>query len=186
MIEHYDYLFKTMVQGDDEVGKETSMRNYTKTWFREDYKMTIGAGFLTKSIEVETKDGVKVCKLQIWIMSEQHRFSSIRPMYYRGTSGVFLMFDLANHLTFERLPNWIKEVKENLKIEIPILIVGNKSDLVDQRVVSKDEIEQFIKEYNLESIEVSAKTGTGLDESFRFLARLMIENFNNIRKLLIH
>ena len=85
-----------------------------------------------------------------------------------------------------RSPKWIKEVKENSKYEIPILIVGNKSDLYNQRIVSKDEIEQFTKENNLQYTEISAKTGESVEESFYTLTRLMVEGFSNKRKALIH
>ncbi|GAH76955.1 unnamed protein product, partial [marine sediment metagenome] len=64
------------------------------------------------------------------------RFSSIRPMYYRGSLGAVLVFDLTNYASFEHLPQWIEEVRASIKEEIPVLLVGNKSDLIDQRVVS--------------------------------------------------
>ena len=89
-------------------------------------------------------------------------------------------------LTFDHLPNWINEIKESLKYEIPILIVGNKYDLINQRVVSKVEIAQFTKEYNLHYTEISAKTGEGVEKSFHTLTRLMIEDFNNKKKSLMH
>ena len=186
MIDEYNYLIKTIILGDDGVGKETLMLNYTKSFFTEDYKMTIGVDYHAKTIELETNDGLKVCKLQLWVIYRQERFSSLRPMFYRGSLGAFLMFDLTNHLTFEHLPKWIKEVKENSKYEIPILIVGNKSDLYNQRIVSKDEIEQFTKENNLQYTEISAKTGESVEESFYTLTRLMVEGFSNKRKALMH
>ena len=186
MAEDYDYLIKIMLIGDNATGKNTLILNSARGFFTEDYKMTIGVDFHTKRIELKTSDGSKHCALQIWVPAEQTRFKCLRSRYYLSALGVILLFDLTNHLTFENLPIWIKEVKDALKYEVPLLIVGNKCDLVSQRVVSKHEIDQFIHDYNLHYTEISAKTGEGVEESFQILTRLMIEDFNKNRNALMH
>jgi len=127
-----------------------------------------------KTINIDSNEGAIRAKLQIWDTGGQERFSSIRPMYYRGSLGALLIFDLTNSASFEHLPGWIEEVRTNVKNEIPLLLVGNKSDLVDQRAVSLGEINNFTRDFNLYYMETSAKTGEGVGDCFYILACLMI------------
>jgi len=174
MAEEYDYLFKSIVVGDGGVGKTALTLRFSKGFFTEDYKMTIGVDFHVKTISIDTSEGPIKCKLQLWDTGGQERFSSIRPMYYRGSLGTILVFDLTNSASFEHLPQWIEEVRANIKSEIPVLLVGNKSDLIDQRAVSIEEISKFINDFNLYYMETSAKTGDGVGDCFYILACLMI------------
>lgn len=175
MAEEYDFLFKSIVVGDGGVGKTALTLRFSKGFFTEDYKMTIGVDFHVKTIELDTEEGSIRCKLQLWDTGGQERFSSIRPMYYRGSLGAVLVFDLTNYASFEHLPQWIEEVRANIKNEIPLLLVGNKSDLMDQRTISIKEINQFTKDFNLYYMETSAKTGDGVGDCFYILACLMID-----------
>jgi len=174
MIDEYDYLFKSIVVGDGGVGKTALTLRFSKGFFTEDYKMTIGVDFHVKTISIDTSEGPIKCKLQLWDTGGQERFSSIRPMYYRGSLGTILVFDLTNSASFEHLPQWIEEVRANIKAEIPVLLVGNKSDLIDQRAVSIEEISKFTNDFNLYYMETSAKTGDGVGDCFYVLACLMI------------
>ncbi|MFW9825153.1 MAG: GTP-binding protein [Candidatus Thorarchaeota archaeon] len=174
MAEEYDYLFKSIVVGDGGVGKTALTLRFSKGFFTEDYKMTIGVDFHVKTISINSNEGPIRAKLQIWDTGGQERFSSIRPMYYRGSLGALLIFDLTNSASFDHLPGWIEEVRANVKIEIPLLLVGNKSDLVDQRAVSLEEINKFTHDFNLYYMETSAKTGEGVGDCFYILACLMI------------
>ena len=174
MSEEYDYLFKSIVVGDGGVGKTALTLRFSKDFFTEDYKMTIGVDFHVKTITINTLDGPIRAKLQLWDTGGQERFSSIRPMYYRGSLGAVLVFDLTNAASFEHLPQWIEEVRANLKTEIPLLLVGNKSDLIDHRMVSLEEINNFTRDFNLYYMETSAKTGDGVGDCFYILACLMI------------
>ena len=174
MVEEYDYLFKSIVVGDGGVGKTALTLRFSKGFFTEDYKMTIGVDFHVKTISIDTSEGSIKCKLQLWDTGGQERFSSIRPMYYRGSLGTILVFDLTNSASFEHLPQWIEEVRANIKAEIPVLLVGNKSDLIDQRAVSIEEISKFTNDFNLYYMETSAKTGDGVGDCFYILACLMI------------
>jgi small GTP-binding protein len=174
MSEEYDYLFKTVVIGDGGVGKTALTLRFSKGFFQEKYKMTIGVDFHVKTIKIESDNGDIRVKLQIWDTGGQERFSSIRPMYYRGALGALLIFDLTSTSSFEHLPQWIEEVRANCKEDIPLLLVGNKDDLVDQRMVALEEINEFTKEFNLFYMETSAKTGDNVGDCFYVLACLMV------------
>ncbi len=128
-----------------------------------------------KTISIDTEDqGQLRVKLQIWDTGGQERFSSIRPMYYRGSLGALLIFDLTSYESFEHLPQWIEEVRSNIKSDVPFLLVGNKSDLLEERAVSIEEINSFTDKFNLYYMETSAKTGEGVGDCFYILACLMV------------
>jgi len=170
----YDILFKVCILGDNYVGKATLVHRYLTKVFKEDLKKTIGVDFHVKTISIDTANGPIRCKLQLWNTGGQERFSSITFMYYRGSLGVVLVFDLTNSDSFEHLPQWIEEVRPHVKDKIPILLVGNKCDLLNQRAVFREEIDKFAKDFNLTYVETSAKTGYGVEECFSTLAYLML------------
>lgn len=174
MGEDYDYLFKCIVVGDGGVGKTALTLRFSKGFFTEDYKMTIGVDFHVKTISVDADEGLIRAKLQIWDTGGQERFSSIRPMYYRGALGALLIFDLTSISSFEHLPQWIEEVRANVQTDIPLLLVGNKNDLIDQRAITLEEINEFTRDFNLYYMETSAKTGDNVGDCFSVLACLMI------------
>ncbi|MFX1408496.1 MAG: GTP-binding protein, partial [Promethearchaeota archaeon] len=163
-----------IVVGDGGVGKTAMSVRFSKGIFTEDYKMTIGVDFHVKTIPIETVEGVTTCKLQVWDTGGQERFGQIRPVYYHGSLGAVLVFDLTDHTSFEHLPHWIEEIRNNLKTPIPILLVGNKSDLSDNRAVSTKEVNNFTKNFNLFYMETSAKTGDGVGNCFYIITSLMI------------
>ncbi|MFW9782863.1 MAG: Rab family GTPase [Candidatus Heimdallarchaeota archaeon] len=171
---NYDYLFKTIAIGDGGVGKTALTVRFSTGLFAEDYKMTIGVDFHVKTLPIETTEGTFKCKLQLWDTGGQERFNAIRPVYYRGSSGGVLVFDLTNYLSFKHLPRWIEEVRTNTTSNIPLLLVGNKSDLSELRTVSIREINEFTKDSNLYYMETSAKTGEGVGDCFYIMACLMI------------
>ncbi|MBD3255590.1 MAG: GTP-binding protein, partial [Candidatus Lokiarchaeota archaeon] len=175
MSDEYDYLFKSIVVGDGGVGKTALTLRFSKGFFTEDYKMTIGVDFHVKTIQIDTEEEGQIrVKLQIWDTGGQERFSSIRPMYYRGALGALLIFDLTSYESFQHLPQWIEEVRANVKNEVPLLLVGNKSDLIEERAVSLEEINSFTDKFNLYYMETSAKTGEGVGDCFYILACLMV------------
>ena len=177
MSENYNYLFKTVLIGEKGVGKVTLANDRTNgyPYYAEDYKMTIGVEFFKKTIKLDFENGPIISILQLWVLDEQNRRNFLRKMYYLGSLGAILMFDLTNHPSFESLPNWILEVRESMKNDIDIILVGNKSDLTEQRVVSSEEIDEFAKKYNLKYFEISAKTGTNVENMFNKFTKTIIE-----------
>ena len=181
--EEYDHLFKIVVVGDEGVGKTTLLASFGKGFFTEDYRLTIGVDFHVKTISIETKDGPKICKLQLWwLIGGLQRFKTERPMYYRGSLGALLVFDLTNFENFKQLPLWIEEMRADLAPGIPILVAGNKCDLREQTTVSHGEIDSLMRTYDLTYMEISAKTGEGVEECFHALTLLTLANWNKREK----
>lgn len=169
----YDYLFKSIIVGDYNVGKTAIYLRVSKGIFTPDTKVRKGVDFQTKIISIDTKKGLVKVKLQFWDTGGQERFASIRPMFYRNSLGAVLIYDLTEYSSFEHLPKWIKEIRDNTKTTIPIILVGNKGDLHDQEMVSLIDINSFTRNLNLYYMETSAKTGEGVYDCFYILACLM-------------
>ncbi len=169
MADDYDFLFKSVVVGDGGSGKTAVVVRFSQGFFQENYKLTIGVEFAVKTINISNYN----VKLQIWDTGGQERFRYVRPLYYKGSMGCIILFDLTNRESFDHVPKWLEEVKKESG-DIPILLVGNKSDLINERAVSLKEANQIAKDLNMFYVESSAKNGKGVGDVFAILSLLMI------------
>ena len=92
----------------------------------------------------------------------QEKFRSLIPNYIRGSSLIFLIYDISNKLSYEHIPDWIQFIKDVDNNGI-IILVGNKIDLNDKREIDNNIAEKFWKENNFDFYEVSAKEGKNID-----------------------
>lgn len=162
----YDYLFKTLLIGDSGVGKSALMLRYTDDTFTTSHISTIGVDFKIRTIDL---DG-KVAKLQIWDTAGQERFRTITKSYYRGATGIIIVYDVTDSKSFSSVKDWIGEVGRNAKQSVKILLVGNKCDLNSKRAVSEEEGRQLADQYGFNFIETSAKSSRGVEAAFLTLA----------------
>ena len=143
MSSSYDFLFKVVVLGEGAVGKTAVVTRFSHGFFRTDYKTTIGSQFAVKNIDIHTPGSERVTvKLQIWDVAGQSRFQILRPMYYRGSSGGVLVYDVSRRRTFIVLEEWLDELYKAVGKKIPLVLVANKTDLPD-RVVEPSEGKEF-------------------------------------------
>ena len=128
----------------------------------------------------------KIVKVQVWDTAGQERYRSITNAYYRGAEGILIVFDLTQKESFENIENWINEVTVYTGKDVIMICLGNKSDL--KKGIDKNLIDDFQKKTGLEIINVSAKTGDGVEEAFKHIIELLIkknmekgDTFNNNR-----
>jgi len=174
-LDDFDFLFKVVLIGDSGVGKSNILSRFTRDEFSLESKSTIGVEFATKSINVNGK----IIKLQVWDTAGQERFRAITGAYYRGSTGVIIVFDIAKHESFINIERWLKEVRANADEHAVIAIVGNKADLKHLRAVSKDVVIQYAKDNELLLFESSALDGTGINIIFETLAQ---EIYNRVSR----
>ena len=117
----------------------------------------------------------KIVKVQVWDTAGQERYRSITNAYYRGAEAIMIIFDLTNKESFKSIKNWMEEVIKYTGPEVKFIIGGNKSDLPNKTVSSQD-IEEFKKKYNLNVFEISAKTGEGVEDAFKFMVQELIKS----------
>ncbi len=167
------YRFKFIIIGDNEVGKTSIVRRFTENRFSHDYRATLGLNLLTHSINFTNNE----IELYIWDIGAQKYFKPFRKTYYRGAQAVFIVFDLTNMKSFNNIIEWYNEIVDFVKKEeLSVVIVGNKSDLKNQRVIDYEkgiEITNLLYEkglLNLSYIETSALTGENIKEAFHLIS----------------
>ncbi|MHA1238700.1 MAG: Rab family GTPase [Candidatus Odinarchaeia archaeon] len=170
--ERIDYVFKVLLLGDGAVGKTSLISMFTQGFMKKDYKMTIGVDIMAKTVRV----GDTVAKLSIWDLAGQQRFKAIRGAFYGGVAGAMLVFDLTRAITFKNLVNWLEELYQYGSPDVPVILIGNKSDLPKLREVKDEDIEWFATEIGCEYLLTSAKTGENVENAFYLLTKKMIEH----------
>jgi small GTP-binding protein len=178
-------IFKISLLGEGAVGKTSLRRIYLGESFKEGYMMTIGADFAVKKMALNQVEYT----LQIWDLAGQQRFSAVREVYYRGTAGALLIFDISRPETYEVLPNWLHELVRNNKNRIvPIVLIGNKADLRESTPYSvpmeyaqeyADQLSEWSGFY-VPYLETSAKTGLNVDKVFSILAENISSYFESL------
>ena len=167
----YDYIFKIVLIGDTCVGKSCILVRFSDDVFVENYVTTIGVDFRFKTMIVKNK----IAKIQIWDTAGQERYRSITTAYYRGAAAIIICCDSTNKESFYNINNWIGEISKYTDKDVDKLILMNKCDLVQERQIDKNEISKFEKESGLKIMEVSAKTGNGIDKSFEYIIEKLID-----------
>jgi len=164
---------KVVMIGAGGSGKTALVNRFLTHKFSEEYIVTIGSQFAVKTVAVETTNGRSVnVKLLVWDLAGQQRFDFIRGSYYRGSKGALLVYDTTRKSTWLELPKWIKETEDALGERIPIILLANKVDLVDHRVITREMGEEFTREFNLtDYLETSALSGQNVEKAFHILAK---------------
>ncbi len=160
--ENYEMMFKVVLVGDSFVGKTNIMSKYLKNEFHEDSKATVGVEFGSKQFTIE---GHSV-KAQIWDTAGQERYKAITSAYYKGAKGAFIVYDITRKNSFESVERWVSDVISVADKKITIILIGNKSDLEDQRQVTKEEAEEKATKLEIAFMETSALSGDNLEKAF--------------------
>jgi len=171
----YDATFKIIIFGDAGCGKTTLTQRFLTNLFVSDSKMTIGVDFEVKSLEVDKQ---KV-KLQIWDFGGEERFRFLLPTYVRGARGGLFLFDITNYSSIAHIDDWLNVIKKEIRAEdvFPIIVVGGKADLAENREVSAEEGIKIAKSRNVDGfIETSSKSGENVEKTFEALTSLMLNN----------
>ncbi len=171
MSRNIDYTFKILMLGSASTGKSSLSDRYVHGIFSEDIKLTVGVEFFVKTIEYQGKR----IKLQLWDLGGESRFRFLLPTYCLGSSGAIFLFDLTRPETLLALDKWIGIVKEK-NSGVPILLVGNKNDLDNERKIPVDHGIQIALQNGLvEYIEASAKSGDNVEFLFQKITEYMLK-----------
>ena len=170
---NYDKSCSILLLGDLAVGKTSLIARYTNGIFNETYISTVGIENLLKQ-EIINNENVLV---KIWDTVGQERFRAITPSILRNAEGVIIVFDVTSKDSFENIKEWINTLKINVgdnTNSIPVIIVGNKIDKEDEREIEKNDALKFAEDNKYKYFETSAKTGEGVDDAFRDMARQIL------------
>ena len=172
-------LLKILVLGDTATGKTSFIKRYVHNTHSKDHKATVGVDFVLKQLQVNKKS----VRLQMWDIAGQDRFGAIARVYYKDAKGALLLYDITRKDSYDNTLLWKKEIDEKVRLpdgsRLPVLLVGNKSDLEERRQVpdDKDRLNEFVQENGFIGwFETSAKEGTLIHDAARFLVEDILKH----------
>ena len=161
--------------GETAVGKTCICSTFLGLEFREEHLTTVGIEKMSSSIVTESGEELK---LKLWDTAGQERFKSVSVKNLRYSQAAVVVFDLTDKETFDKVTDCLKEIRD-YSPKMPVGLFGNKSDLVEQRAVNQDDIDDLCKREDLEYFETSAKNNTGIKEGFSKIASMAYKAFGN-------
>ena len=166
-----------MTLGNTEVGKSCFILRFTDNIFQEIYLATVGIDFKIKTETINNKQ----YKLFLYDTTGQEKYKSIALNIIKNAQGIILMYDITDRKSFESIPDWIKSVKDAKGSNFPMILLGNKLDKEDVRVIKEKEGKELADEYKIKFFETSNKTGTNIQEAGMALVNeiLKINNLEN-------
>ncbi len=167
------FTSKLILTGDFQVGKTSLIKRFVENLFSESYISTIGVEISKKTVVIDEDTKINFV---LWDIGGQ--ISSMAPYrhrFYEGASAAFIVIDRTRLNNLESLNRWHKEILDAVSRNIPVVIVGNKSDLQDELVITEEEIKIVAKELGFHYILTSALTGENVNEAFLYIAYRFIE-----------
>ena len=162
--------FKIAIAGEPAVGKTTLARRFTGKQMREEYIPTLGVEITTKKIKL----GSKTVTLVLWDLAGQPQFKIVRPAYYKGSAGIIFVFDVTMPHTLARIDDWVSECYNAIE-SVPAVLVGNKIDLKESRVVDRATAEARASRLGLQYFETSGKLGQNIESPLAWLISRILE-----------
>ncbi len=176
--ERKDFVFKITVIGDGGVGKTSLIKKYTKGSFKKEYIKTLGAQFSKYDEKIENS----AVKLFFWDIAGQKEFSFMRPTFYKGSKAAIIVFSLApNEIedSFKHISEWHEDIKKYCG-NIPIVLFGNKMDLVIDEELDESRVEEIVDKRDfLGYYKTSAKTGNGVYKAFQAIIKDLYEKYKD-------
>lgn len=168
---NYDYLFKILTVGEFNVGKTSLILRFINDTFIETYMPTIGVDFFYKILDIENK----IIAAQIWDFYSSEQFKRLPLGYYRNVLGIIIAYDITEIKSFEKLKNWINDIKMYAHKKVRLVLVGNKCDLSNRRI-TEEEGKKLADDFGMHFFETSAKTNQNVSEVFTFLTKEILKN----------
>ena len=178
-MEDYDleeeFLMKIIMVGDSGVGKTNLLERYIKNEFWEATRNTVGVDFMAKKVMIHNQQ----VKIQFWDTAGQEKYKSISSAYYKSTQGVILVYDVTNRNSFRNIGMWLTDIRNHSDNSIHFLLVGNKIDIADNRVITQEEASRYARKEGLFFMEVSAKSNVNqcVNKAFHILFEEILKRF---------
>ncbi len=163
-----DYSLKLILVGDYKVGKTSLIFRFVKNLFKESYQSTVGVEISKKTVELAKNTKVNFA---IWDIGGQiTQMSPYRKRFYEGANAAFIVIDRTKQESLNSVQKWKSEIFRFIGKNVNTIIIGNKSDLEDEIIISEEQIKKLANENNFHYILTSAKTGENVNDSFFYIA----------------
>ena len=173
-------IIKLGTLGESKVGKTNLSNVFIGNKFDDEELSTIGVGNLLKKIDIKYEEKSKSISLKIWDTAGQERFKAVATQYIKLCDGILVVYAINDRKSFEKINDWLKDVEEKKNNnKVPLVLIGNKIDLENERVVSKEEGEKFAYKYNIKFFESSVKNKTNVKEAFNYLIEMVFLAYEN-------
>ena len=169
------YTIKFIIVGDQKVGKTSILHSFSKGKISNFYLATIGIDYLSKDIKIDDR----IFHLQIWDSAGQERYRSLTRGYYCKAACALITYDITDYKSFESVKNWIEEIKLYTNPNIHLILVGNKMDLKEKRVISTEKGKKLAEKYELTFFESYDLTGENINTIFFNACKVINENITN-------
>jgi small GTP-binding protein len=166
-----EFIVKIVLAGESGVGKTNLILRFARGEFDPESKSTIGVEFATKAVTINDR----LVTANIWDTAGQEAFRAVTSTYYRGAHGAMLVYDITSDRTFQNAERWLSELRSQADEGIPIILIGNKSDMADDRAVSVAEAQNWAERRTLLFLETSAKTAHNADQAFEQLLAAIVK-----------
>jgi small GTP-binding protein len=165
-----DRVFNILMVGEAGTGKTCLLLRFADDMFEPDFLSTVGVDFKQRDMTI---DG-RLVRLQIWDSAGQERFHHVTQSYYRRSDGIIVVYDVTNTDSFTNVTSWIEEAHQRAP-SVPVILVGNKCDLADNRRVTTEAGEALARGQEIIFLETSAKDNINVESAFEKLARQLID-----------
>jgi small GTP-binding protein len=166
---------KVCLLGDGAVGKTSLIRKFVFDRFDDKYIMTFGTKVSKKQVTINRGTEEYNMNFLIWDILGQRVHNNLHAAYYQGASGAFIVCDVTRRETLDNLDEWIS-VFRGVNKAAPVILLGNKADLVDEAQFSATDLRGLAEKYNMKHHMTSAKTGDHVEESFLELGNEVIDH----------
>ena len=167
----YDLLYKIVIIGDTNVGKSNILSRYLTNEFTSNTKSTVGVELGIKFLKIKNTS----TKIQIWDTAGQERYQAITSSYFRGSDGCFIVYDITNETSFNNIEKWFDKIHEENDKEIPVIIVGNKCDLENERKVPTEKAKEKAQNLKCAFYETSALKAINIEQIFEELVNTIYD-----------
>ena len=166
-----DMIIKLLLIGNAYVGKTLIVQKFIDNSFSKSTVSTIGVDLQSKIIDI---NGKKV-KYLIWDTAGEDRMKTMTYSYYRGCHVILVVFDVTDRKSFQNVTTWVECIDKFAKSNVLKVLVGNKTDLEEKRIVTNEEGKKLAEDNGLKYYEISALTIKGLHEMFEDIAKEYVE-----------